>query len=51
MVLHPWLLKTALLTASIAPLCQVMSSPNYEPIVFSNADRYEAWHCAMRDEI
>jgi hypothetical protein len=51
MVLHPWLLKTALLTASTTPLYQVMSSPNYEPIAFSNADRYAAWHGAMRDKI
>jgi hypothetical protein len=28
-----------------------MSSPNYEPIAFSDADRYEAWYGAMRDEI
>jgi len=42
MVLHPRLPKTTLLTASIAPLYQVMSSPNYEPIAFSNTDRYEA---------
>jgi hypothetical protein len=28
-----------------------MSSPNYEPIAFSDADMYEAWHGAMRDEI
>jgi rRNA maturation protein Nop10 len=28
-----------------------MSSPTYEPIVFSDADRYEAWRGAMREEI
>jgi len=36
---------------SAAPICQVMSSPNYEPIAFSDVDRYEAWHGVMRDEI
>jgi len=28
-----------------------MSSPNYEPIAFSDADRYEAWLGAMHNEI
>ena len=28
-----------------------MYSPTSEPIVFSDANRYEAWHGAMRDEI
>jgi hypothetical protein len=46
MVLYPRLLKTALLTmfaaTSAALIYWVMSSPTYEPIVFSDADRYEA---------
>jgi hypothetical protein len=28
-----------------------MYSPNYEPIAFSDADRYETWYGAMHDEI
>jgi hypothetical protein len=28
-----------------------MSSPTSEPIDLSDADRYEAWHDVMRDEI
>jgi histone deacetylase 1/2 len=55
MVLRPQLLKTALLTAfaatSVAPNCRVMSSFAYEPLAFSDADRYEAWHGAMCNEI
>jgi hypothetical protein len=55
MVLRLQLPKTALLTASAAssaaPISRVMSSPTSEPIAFSDADRYEAWHGAMRDEI
>jgi len=55
MVLCPRLPKTTLLiastTTSAAPICQVMSSPNYELIAFSDADRYGVWHGAMRDEI
>jgi len=55
MVLRPQLLKTALLTAftatSVAPNCRVMSSFACEPLAFSDADRYEAWHGAMCNEI
>jgi hypothetical protein len=55
MVLRPQLPKIALLIASattfVAPLCRVMSSPNYKPILFSDVDRYEGWHGAMQDEI
>ena len=47
--------KTALLAASsvasAASNCRVLSSPACEPLTFSDVDRYEAWHCAMRDEI
>jgi len=42
MVFHPRLPKTALLTASVAPNCWVLSSPTCEPLTFSDADRYEA---------
>jgi len=46
MVLRSRLLKTTLLTASAATstthIYQVISSPNYKPIVFSDVDRYEA---------
>ena len=34
-----------------ALICRVLSPPNYEPSAFSYADRYEAWHVAMQDEI
>jgi len=55
MVLHPRLPKTALLTAStaafVAPNCQVLFSPACEPLTFSDVNRYEARHGAMRDEI
>jgi hypothetical protein len=55
MVLRPLLSKTALLiastTSSAAPISQIMSSPTLEPIAFSNANRYEACHSAIRDEI
>jgi hypothetical protein len=55
MVLCPQLPKIALLIAStatfVAPLCRVMSSPNYKPILFFDVDRHEAWHGAMQDEI
>jgi len=55
MVLRLQLSKTSLLTASTAsfvvPISRVMSSPTSEPIAFSDANRYEAWHSVMRDEI
>ena len=55
MVLRSRLPKTALLaastTASTAPNCRVLSSPTCEPLTLFDADRYEAWHCAMRDEL
>jgi hypothetical protein len=55
MVLRPRLPKTALLIASVvassAPNCRVMSSPACEPLTFSDADKYKAWHGAMHDEI
>jgi hypothetical protein len=55
MVLRPRLPKTALLAASaaasVASNCRVLPSPACELFTFSDADRYEAWHCAMCDEI
>ena len=55
MVLYPRLPKTALLTASTATYTvshyRVMSSPAYEPLIFSNADKNEVWHDARHDEI
>ena len=55
MILHSRLPKTTLLAAfaatSVASIYRVVSPPTYEPIVFSDAHRYEAWHAAMREEI
>ena len=55
MVLYPRLPRTALLTASAATYAashyRVMSSPTYEPFIFSNADKNEVWHDVRRDEI
>jgi len=55
MVLCLRLPKPALLTAyaasSATPISRVTSSPTFEPIAFSDADRYEAWYGAIRDEI
>jgi len=55
MVLLPRLPKTALLTSSTttsaASIYRVVSPPTNEPIVFSDADRYKAWHGAIREEI
>jgi len=55
MILRSRLPKTALLAASAAasaaPNCRVLSSPSCELLTFSEANRYEAWHCAIRDEL
>ena len=55
MVLRPRLSKIAHLTASaamvVAPIYQVLSPPIYETIAFSDADKYDAWHGAIQDEI
>ena len=55
MVICPWLPKTANLMPSFAlsanSISRVLSPPAYELITFSNADMYEAWHNAMKDEI
>jgi len=51
----PRLPKTALLTKSAATYdashYQVMSSPAYKPLIFSNADKNKEWHDATLDEI
>jgi hypothetical protein len=55
MVICPWLSKTANLMLSFALsanfISRVLSPPAYKLITFSNADMYEAWHNAMKDEI
>jgi hypothetical protein len=55
MALHPQQPKTILLTTFVATsatlIYRVLSPPNYKLIVFSVADRYEAWHDAMHEEI
>jgi hypothetical protein len=55
MALHPRRPKTVLLTTFVATsatlIYQVLSHPNYKLIVFSVADRYEAWHDAIHEEI
>jgi len=54
MVLRPRQPKTTNLgvfVATVTPTSWVMSSPTSEPIDLSDADMYEAWHDAMRDEI
>ena len=55
MVLHPrqpkTTLSTATTTASVASFNRVISPPIREPLVFNDANRYEVWHSAMREEI
>jgi len=41
----------ASVATSAAPICRVISPLNYEPIMFSDVDRYKAWHDAMQDKI
>jgi hypothetical protein len=36
---------------SVVLIYRAISPPNYEPTTFSDADRYKAWHGAIRDEI
>jgi hypothetical protein len=36
---------------SASPLSRVLSPPTYKPIRFFYADKYEAWHGAVKDEI
>ena len=38
-------------STSAASFSQVVSPPSHEPLVFNDANRYEAWHNAMREEI
>jgi hypothetical protein len=55
MVLRPRQPKTSLsmatTTASAASFSLVFSLPTHEPYVFNDANRYEAWRSAMREEI
>jgi hypothetical protein len=55
MVLHPRPPKIARSTATAAAFAvsfsRVVSPPSHEPLVFNDANRYEAWHSAMREEI
>jgi hypothetical protein len=55
MVLRPRQPKTALSTATTAAsavsFSRVVSPPSHEPPVFNDANRYEVWHSAMREEI
>jgi hypothetical protein len=55
MVLRPRQPKTALTTTtaatSAASFSRVASPPSHEPLIFPDANRYEAWHNAMREEI
>jgi len=55
MVLRPRQPKTTLSTATattfVASFSRVVSPPSHEPLVFNDANRYEVWHSAMREEI
>jgi hypothetical protein len=55
MVLRPQQSKTALststTTAAAASFSWVVSLPTHEPLVLNDANRYEAWHSAMCEEI
>ena len=55
MVLRPRQPKTILFTAttttSTASFSWVVSPPIHKPLLFNDANRYEAWHSAMREEI
>jgi GMP synthase-like glutamine amidotransferase len=55
MVLRPRQPKTALSTATAAAsavsFSRVVSPPSHKPLVFNDANRYEVWHSAMREEI
>ena len=38
-------------TIVVAPIYWVITPPNYEPVAFSNIDRYKAWHGVMQEKI
>ena len=44
-------MSTATVAASTVSFSRVVSPPSHEPLVFNDANRYEAWHSAMREEI
>ena len=55
MVCHPRQFKTTLsiatTTTSTASFDWVVSLPTHKPLVFNDANRYEAWHSAICEEI
>jgi len=44
-------LSTATAAASAVSFNRVVSPPSHEPLVFNDANKYEVWHSAMREEI
>jgi hypothetical protein len=44
-------LSAATAAASVVSFSRVVSPPSHEPLVFNDANRYEAWHSAIREEI
>jgi len=42
---------TATATSFAASFNRVVSPPSHEPLVFNDANRYEAWHSAMHEKI
>ena len=45
------MLSTTTAATFAASFSRVVSPPSHEPLVFNGANRYEAWHNAMREEI
>ena len=45
------MLSTATAITSTASFSWVVSPPSHEPLVFNDANKYEAWHSDMREEI
>ncbi|XP_073262717.1 uncharacterized protein [Populus alba] len=48
---HAHMVSSAASAASTAAISRVLLSPSSEPVAFSDADKYVAWHDAMCDEI
>jgi hypothetical protein len=44
-------LSTTIPTASATSFNRVVSLSTHEPLLFNDANRYEAWHSAMREKI
>ena len=55
MVLRPRQPKTTLITttaaSSAASFSRVVTPPSHEPLIFHDANKYEAWYNAMCEEI